>query len=273
MITLSGFADEISPDLNVQIQTLTEEGIKFLELRGVGGKNVLDFTIEEREDIKKRLDDAGIGVSSIASPLGKVRIDLPWAAEIPRINKILDTAAEFEAPFIRVFSYYPPEGEKIADQRDEVIWRMKEKIGLAAGMSVQFLHENEKEIYGYSPEACLDLAQNVTGMPLVFDPANFVQVGVKPLEAWNMLHDNVAYFHIKDALLDGGKIVPPGEGDASIREILKDAILNRGYNGFISLEPHLSVAGKSSGFSGPDLFKKAVRLVKAMLTEMGVEYR
>ncbi|MBM4020520.1 MAG: sugar phosphate isomerase/epimerase, partial [Planctomycetes bacterium] len=75
MIRLSGFADEIGPDLELQVRTLASEGLRFLELRGVWGKNVLDFTADERRRIEQRLGDAGVGVSAIGSPIGKVRID------------------------------------------------------------------------------------------------------------------------------------------------------------------------------------------------------
>jgi len=273
MITLSGFADEISPDLAAQIKVLGEEGMKFLELRGVGGKNVLDFTPAERRDIRKRLSDAGIGVSAIGSPLGKVRIDEPWAAEVARFAKALEAAEEFAAPYIRIFSYYPPQGGRIADHRDEVLRRLNEEVKMAAGRTVKLLHENEREIYGEQTAACLDIAKNVPGMPLIFDPANFVQAGVRPAEAWPVLRDHVVYFHIKDALFDGGKVVPAGEGDGAVREILKDALLARKFSGFLSIEPHLASAGKFSGFSGPDLFKKAVRALKAILADMGVQYK
>lgn len=273
MIRLSGFADEIGPDLELQIQTLAAEGIRYLELRGVWGKNVLDFTDRQRRDIKARLSDAGFGVSAIGSPIGKVRIDEPWPAHLERFKVALDVAEFFGAPYIRLFSYYPPEGGNIRDHRDEVIRRLNEQVRLAQGRPVTLLHENEKDIYGEKTEACLDIARSVQGMGLVFDPANFVQAGVRPADAWPVLRDYVVYFHIKDALLDGGKVVPAGEGDGSIEEILRDAICVRRYDGFLSLEPHLAAAGQFSGFSGPDLFTKAIRALKAILERLGVKYQ
>ena len=271
MIRLSGFADEIGPDLELQVTTLASENIRFLELRGVWGKNVLDFTAQERRDIKKRLGDAGIGVSAIGSPIGKVRIDEPWAAHVERFKIALDAAEFFVAPYIRLFSYYPPQGGRIADHRDEVIRRLAEQVQMAQGRKVRLLHENEKDIYGEKTAECLDIAESVPGMDLIFDPANFVQVGVKPSEAWKVLRDHVVYFHIKDALLADGKVVPPGEGDGDIEAVLRDAIVNRKYDGFLSLEPHLAVAGQFQGFSGPDLFKKAAQRLKKMLDRLGVK--
>jgi sugar phosphate isomerase/epimerase len=273
MIRLSGFADEISPDLEVQVQTLAGEDLRFLELRGVWGKNVLDLTAEERQAVKQRLAQAGIGVSAIGSPIGKVRIDEPWADHVARFKIALDAAEFFEAPYVRLFSYYPPPGGRIADHRDAVIRRLNEQVATAQGRRTKLLHENEKDIYGEKTEGCLDIARSVAGMKLIFDPANFVQAAVRPAEAWQVLRDHVVYFHIKDAVMGSGKVVPAGEGDGSIPDILRNAIVERRYDGFLSLEPHLAAAGQFSGFSGPDLFTKAVRSLKAILTTLNVKYQ
>ncbi len=272
MITLTGFADEISPDLGEQIETLQSEDMKHLELRGVWDTNVLDFSAEQRAEIKSRLDAAGIGVSSIGSPIGKVRIDEPWEGHVERFRTALDAAEHFEAPNIRLFSYYPPEGGSIGDHRDEVLRRLREQVRMAGPRGITLLHENEGGIYGEGIEGCRDLAENVPGLGLIFDPANFVQSGVKPAEAWGSLKDHVVYFHIKDAIAGAGKVVPAGEGDGSIPAILRDALCARGYEGFLSLEPHLKVAGRMKGFSGPDLFRKAVQALKAILRDLDVAY-
>jgi len=272
MVTLSGFADEIGPDLDLQIQTLLSEGIRHLELRGIWGKNILDLSADERKEAKARLAGAGIGVSAIGSPIGKVAIDEPWKEHLDLYRITLDAAEVFEAPYIRLFSFYPPEGGAIAEHRDEVIRRLNELVRLAEGRPVQLLHENEKKIYGEGAEGCLDIAENVPGMGLIFDPANFVQADMRPADAWPVLRDHVVYFHIKDALEADGRIVLPGKGDGAIPEILRDAICARGFEGFLSLEPHLMVAGERSGFSGPDLFKKAVRALKAILRNLDVPF-
>jgi len=272
MVTLSGFADEIGPDLGLQIETLRSEGLRHLELRGIWGKNVLDLSADDRKEAKARLSGAGIGVSAIGSPIGKVAVDGPWKEHLDRFRIALDAAEFFEAPYIRLFSFYPPEGGAIADHRDEVIRRLNELVRLAEGRPVQLLHENEKKIYGEGTEGCLDIAENVPGMGLIFDPANFVQADVRPADAWPVLRDHAVYFHIKDALEADGRTVLPGEGDGAIPEILRDAICARGFDGFLSLEPHLMVAGERSGFSGPDLFKKAVRALKAILRNLDVPF-
>ncbi len=273
MIRLSGFADEIGPDLDLQIRTLREEHMHYMELRGVWETNVLDLSDAQRREVKGRLGDAGMGVSSIGSPIGKVPIDAPWQDHVDRFKHCLDVAEFFEAPYIRLFSYYPPEGGgNIADHRDEVLRRLNEQVQMAEGRPVALLHENEKKIYGESGEACADLAAHVPGLGLIFDSANLVQVGIRPIEAWQQMKDHVVYFHIKDAVFPTGEIAPPGEGDGDIPEILAEAINGRGYEGFVSLEPHLAAAGEFDGFSGPAPFKKAVRLVKGMLDGLGAEH-
>jgi sugar phosphate isomerase/epimerase len=70
-----------------------------------------------------------------------------------------------------------------------------------------------------------------------FDPENFVQFGVKPFsETYPLLEKYIDYIHIKDALLDGGKVVPAGDGDGEVLEVLKTQ-KEKGYSGFLSLDP------------------------------------
>ena len=67
-VVLTGFADEISNDADEQIATLQKTGVSHLELRGVGGANVLDLSPAAVAVFKQQLDGAGIGVSAIAVP-------------------------------------------------------------------------------------------------------------------------------------------------------------------------------------------------------------
>ena len=120
MIKISGFADEISADADVQIGTLEEAGLAHLELRAVGGTGVLDMRAEEVESFKERLAAAGIVVSSIGSPIGKVQIRSDLEEHFARFEIALARAREFATPFIRVFSFYH-QGEEPEDCRDEVL--------------------------------------------------------------------------------------------------------------------------------------------------------
>jgi sugar phosphate isomerase/epimerase len=272
-MTLTGFADEIGPDLELQIKIIEEENIKFIELRGVWNTNVIRLSADQQRDIKRRLDDAGIAISAIGSPIGKVRIDEDWQTHLDDFRVALDMADFFQTPNIRLFSYYPPEGKDIGDFRDEVMRRMAEKTAIAEGRSLVLLHENERAIYGETPERCLEIAKTVDSpnLRLIFDPANFVNDGIVPLDAWPVMRDAVVYFHIKD-MKKGGECVPSGEGDGHIAEILADAD-KRGFSGFLSLEPHLAAGGQFGGFSGPEKFKRAARGLKSVLDKLGIAYQ
>jgi 3-dehydroshikimate dehydratase len=271
MVKLSGFADEISPDLKVQLNTLDSLGIKYLELRGVWGKNVLDLTDKELTEIKAELDRRSIRVSAIGSPIGKVPIDSDFEEYKGLVQHTINVANQMESPYIRMFSFYTND---LDADRDEVMRRMQAMVDMAAAGGTVMLHENEKGIYGEQAERCLDLHQTITGdsFRATFDPANFVQAGVKPFDdAYPLLKPYIAYFHIKDAIMGKGRVVPAGEGDGQVRELMT-AAKETGYDGFLSLEPHLKVAGHSSGFTGPELFAKARNALCKILDELGIPY-
>jgi 3-dehydroshikimate dehydratase len=110
-------------------------------------------------------------------------------------------------------------------------------------------------------------------LKIVFDPANFVQCGVKPYsEAYPLLQTYIENVHIKDALFIDGKEVPAGKGDGEVREVLR-ALKDRGYNGFLSLEPHLEASETFAGFSGQELFKVSTHALKDLLKEIQSEWK
>ncbi len=272
MLKVAAFADEISPDLDEQIRVCRANGVSQFELRGVEGKNVLDFDAPLREKIKHELDAAGMTVVSIGSPIGKVKITESFDAHFERFKIAVDAAGFFGAPLIRIFSYYPPEpGAPMKPHREEVLRRMRAKVEYIADKNVVLVHENEKDIYGEKGAECLDLMRSIHSPKLrtAFDFANFVQAGEHPLDNWPMLKPYTVHIHIKDALLDGGKVVPAGRGDGQIEPILADA-WKSGYRGSLSLEPHLAAHGQFSGFSGPDLFKTAADALKSLCAKLGI---
>ena len=258
-LKLSAFADEISPELDEQIRVCREVGVTHMELRNVRGVNVLDFDEPTREEIRRKLADNGMGVVCIGSPIGKVKINDPWHAHFDRFKTAVELAEYFNAPFIRIFSYYPPEtGGDMQVHRDEVLRRMGEKVAYLGDRPITLLHENEKGIFGDRGGSCFDLIVSVNSPKLrcAFDFANFIQVGEQPLSNWRRLKPYTVHIHVKDARLKDGKITPAGEGDGDIGRIVADAYQG-GYRGFLTLEPHLAADMQFSGFSGPDLFKKA----------------
>jgi sugar phosphate isomerase/epimerase len=275
MWTLTGFADEISPELDEQLDTLAEESIRFVELRSVWNKNVLDLTDDEIEKVGAAMAERAIGVSSIGSPVGKVPIVEDFAPHLERFRRALHVAKALEAPYVRVFSFFMPEGEDPTTYRDEVLGRMGTLAKEAEDASIVLVHENEKNIYGDTPGRCLDILTEVDSPALraAWDAANFVQCGVNhPYgEGYEALRPYLEYVHVKDALSGSGRVVPSGEGDGEIRETIS-ALHASGFDGFFSLEPHLASSGTYSGFSGPALFSRAAGAFKNLLRQKEIPW-
>ncbi len=275
MWTLTGFADEISPELDQQLDTLVAEEMKFLELRGAWGTNVLKLSDNEVGRVKSDLAARGIGVSSIGSPIGKIGITDDFAPHLEDFRRALHVAHELGAPFIRIFSFFIPQGDDPAQHRGAVLDRMGQLAQIVEGSGLTLVHENEKEIYGDIPSRCLDILSSINSPILraAWDPANFVQCGVRPhQEGYAQLRPYIAYVHIKDALLESGQVVPAGQGDGDLRTTIV-ALRDSGFDGFFSLEPHLASAGKFSGFSGPDLFRTAVQAFKGLLSDEQISWQ
>jgi sugar phosphate isomerase/epimerase len=271
VFSLSGFADEISPELDQQIQVLSELDIHYLELRGVWGKNVLQLDDHEVAQINLSLQTAGIRISAIGSPIGKIKIDDPFEPHLKSFQRALDLAVLFKSPYIRIFSFYVP-ADEAARYRGEVMSRLSALLDMAKGFPITLLHENESHIYGDTPERCRDIHETLASAQLraTFDPANFVMNGIHPYtDAYPLLADWIEYLHIKDGMLSDRRVVPAGQGDGQIRELVL-ALKARGFNGFASLEPHLASAGALSGFSGPELFSTAVKAFRDLLSMAGV---
>ena len=149
--------------------------------------------------------------------------------------------------------------------------RFRRKVEYIQNLPVTLVHENEKGIYGDVGRRCHDLMRTIDSAKLrsAFDFANFAQLGEDPSKNWPLLKPYTAHIHIKDWRMSESKVVPAGQGDGHIPEILKDAYAS-GYRGFVSLEPHLKVAGHSHGETGPELFKVAADALKALCGRINV---
>ena len=274
MWTLSGFADEIDPDLKTQCSTLNDLGITHVEFRSAWGTNVLDLTDEQIDEVAALLAAHGLSVSSIGSPIGKINIEDDFDAHLVRADRALAVARRLGAPFIRIFSFFLRPDQAPAKYRDEVLRRMTALAARAEPTGIVLLHENEKDIYGDVPERVLDIVESV-GSPalrLAWDPANFVQVGVTPFtDGYAQLRPHTVYVQIKDALLATGEVVPAGEGDGQVRETVR-ALAADGFDGFFSMEPHLGTYNEFGALSGAANFTRATRAFTAILDSEGIAY-
>jgi sugar phosphate isomerase/epimerase len=274
MWTLSGFIDEISNDFKEQCEVAAGLGLRYVEVRSAWGTNILDLDTGQLHTVRKTLADYGLSVSSIGSPIGKISIDDDFAPHLERMRHAVEVAQALGAPYIRLFSFFIPEGTDPDSRRDEVLSRMNALAEVSADADVILVHENEKEIYGDIPRRCLDIVSSVSApqLQLAWDPANFVQVGVRPYtEGYAMLRRHVSYIQIKDALLADGTVVVAGAGDGEVVETVR-ALRADGFDGFFSLEPHLGEYTAFGALSGAELFTQAWKAFTDILTSEGIAY-
>ena len=238
-LILSAFADEYADTFSEQLTALNGFGIKNIEIRHVDKKNISVLTPDEVKAAKKLLDEHGIRASAIGSPLGKIRLDEDMDAHMETAKRVFESANILGAKYVRMFSFYAPEGENITEKRSEVLFALERLVVLAREYGVTLCHENEAKIYGDIPARCRDLLDHFGGeLKCVFDMGNFTLEQVDPLPAYELLKPYIAYFHIKDALA-AGAIVPPGKGEAKIKEILSAHLQSEKEDFFATLEPHL----------------------------------
>jgi sugar phosphate isomerase/epimerase len=243
-IKISGFADEISADFDAQLKTVTALGMEYISLRSADGKGIADYTVEEIEEkILPRLKAAGVKVSSIGSPIGKVGVEDEegFAKQLAQLETLCQICKVLDCRFIRMFSFFIPEGKDPEAYRDVVLAKLAKFIEVAKKYDVILIHENEKDIYGDVGSRCLDLMESLKdpAFQSAFDFANFVQCGEDTEKCWELLKDYIAYIHIKDAIATDKENVVCGTGEGKIKLLLDRAINQEGYEGFLTLEPHL----------------------------------
>ncbi|WP_159459714.1 sugar phosphate isomerase/epimerase family protein [Scatolibacter rhodanostii] len=229
------FADEADSAISGQIQALTDNKIKFLEIRGVDGENIAAISKEKAKSVRAQLDLAGIKVWSMGSPTGKIKLTDDFSAHLDEFKHMCELAEILGASRFRLFSFYGADNSNAA--RDEVFERLNKICDTAKDFPLVLCHENEKDIWGEKAPECLKIHEKFSSIKAVFDPANFIQAGQNVLDAWEILHPYVDYLHIKDALADG-TVVPAGKGIGCIPEILTRYRQDGG--NVLTLEPHLS---------------------------------
>lgn len=271
-ITISAFGDEIASDFEEQLQVLQSLKIPHLDLRAAWGVRVDNLSDEQVDQAVELLKKYDITVACIGSPIGKYPIQDSMESEIAKLQRCGEVAKKVGTKNIRFFSYYP-QGDVSDEEIAESIARLKLLVEEAEKLDLVLQLENEKHLVGDIPARMLKLFEGVGQNPrlrFIWDPANFVQCGVMNQvdDWWEKLSPYIGYIHIKDAKADG-TVYPAGEGDGQVEELLRN-LNESGYDGVLSLEPHLQNAGHSSGFSGPDLMKVAVDALRAVMAKVGM---
>ena len=276
----SAFADEAADDLAGQIAALKRNGIGYIEPRFIDKKGILNLTEEELFEMKKQLDAADIKVGSLGSPIGKYPIEDPFEIHLEDFKKALRAAKILGTDKIRMFSFFHKE-TSLADARAEVMRRLSVMAEMAKAEGITLCHENESLIYGEQPAEVKDILESVPALGGIFDAANFVMEGANAMEGAKATLPSLRYIHIKDAHHASQTILPAGEGEGQILDVLD--LVNETYDRpiMLTLEPHLNqftafasidtheLKGKYSFKDNTESFDFAVKALEALLTKGG----
>ena len=277
---LSAFADEAGTTLAEQIDALKRNGIGYIEPRNINGKPILTLTDEELVEIKAELDKNGIKVNSLGSPIGKYPISEPFEPHLKDFRRAIEICKLLDTDKMRMFSFFV-EQEKLAEYRDEVMSRLTKMAQIAKENGIKLCHENESDIYGQNPEQMRDLMTNVPGLCGIFDPANYRMNGQDVIDGIDATLINLAYLHIKDAIYTSQLIVPAGDGEGKIAEVLSIVDKATDADVYLTLEPHLflfdaykgidkhELRGKYTFNNNSESFDFAANALKNLLTENG----
>lgn len=254
---LTGFADEASHDLEVQIKATKELGWKYIESRNVWSGNMHEISDEDFEKAYAMLQESGIRVNCFGSEIAnwKRSVTDPFEQTVDEVKRAIVRMKRLDTKLIRIMSYklIPDCGpeEQMAEERFR---RLREIHKMFTDEGITPVHENCMNFGGMGWKYTMQLVENVPGLKLVFDTGNPVftddRSKEKPYpkqsarEFWDNVKDHVAYIHIKDGFwnVETGKTdyTFAGEGNGDVKYIVKDA-LDNGYEGGISMEPHLKV--------------------------------
>jgi sugar phosphate isomerase/epimerase len=318
-VLLSGFSDEaaINKTAVEQLAAFAAVGLKYHSLRfidvGEGIKNVMLLTKGEIQKLRAMQKDYGISVSSIGSPIGKVKLKdvddgtsnrfVPFKQYLEKdVKKACQLAQAFDTKLIRGFSFYHPKGTNPADHLPQVVDQLGKITEVCDAEGVVFGLEVEANLVGQTGKLLAEIHRQVKhpAMLLIFDGANLVCQGMTPDEVFAeylAMKPGLGWVHIKDYRHNSAaerlehideaslkNFVPADVGDTGHEAILRDLatelpklekkLAKRGIPGvFMDLEPHVKGGGQFGGFSGPDGFGVALRGLCRVLDYVGIDYQ
>ena len=264
---ISGFTDEVSDDLDVQIRALKELGWNHIELRTVDGKNVSTLSDEEFARVHRTLEENSITIACFGSTVAN------WGREVNRdlemdLQELRTSIRHMHSAgvrYLRIMSYKVEDPQPLGTPMEEqVIASIKKIVKIAEDNGVVCLHENCLTWGGQSHLHSLRLLEAVDSpaLRLVFDTGNPVSIkdvsGGEPYYYqdsylfFEQVKEFVDYIHIKDAVVenDGARYVFPGQGGGRVREILKTVAEER--PGLpIAIEPHVAVVFHDPSIQAP----------------------
>ncbi|MHB1037997.1 MAG: sugar phosphate isomerase/epimerase family protein [Pirellulales bacterium] len=317
-VILSGFADEAAHHKTAveQFAAFAAIGLQYYSIRfmdvGGGVKNVTKLTLPEIQKIRRLQDEYGLNVSSIGSPIGKVKLldvedgsrnaYVPFKKYLERdVKKACETAHAFETKLIRGFSFYHPRDTDPWDHVPQVVDQLGQIAEMCHRSDLTFGLEIEANLVGQTGQILAEIHRQVDhpALVLVFDAANIIVQGYTPAELFDQyqaMKPGIGWLHIKDyrnphpgkrqAHLDEEALhhfVPADRGDAAHEALLRDfretipklqrQLHRRGIPGvFLDLEPHVKGGGQFGGYSGPDGMGVALRGLCKVLDFVAIDY-
>ena len=281
-MVLTGIADEAAGDIETQVTAHKELGWDHIELRLVDGKNVAgelgDVDFDRVCGVLAREGMTATGFASrIANWSRNIKGDFSDDVQdlkdsIPRMNRL-------GVRPIRVMSWVG-EGVGEAEWRRETIRRMRQLAKIAEDGDVLLCHENCTGWGGLSERHMLELRDEVDSpnFVLLYDIGNTLSHGLEAASFFETIRGQFAYVHVKDAHKnpEGGsseRYAYCGEGDAHVREYLGKILVEDGYDGVVSIEPHVAaVVHLSGGDASPEKmyasYVKYGEMLKTMVKEI-----
>ena len=135
-------------------------GASAIDVRAAWGRNVVTLADTELSSLRSLFEEKGIGVSCVASPVGKSELSLDTEEETSRLERALHAASVLNAEYVRVFSFYVPAGAQKA-ARSDVLRRMEHFTRKAEKAGSVLVLENEKGIFGDVPSRIFDIVNTI----------------------------------------------------------------------------------------------------------------
>lgn len=270
---LTGFADEAAIDIDGQIKATKELGWKYIESRNINGKNIHDISEEEFNYVCEKLIKADVKINCFGSTIanwGK-KITEPFDSSLAEARRAIPRMQRLGTKLIRIMSFAVLEDREADDQMEaERFRRIRELYKMFTDAGITPVHENCMNYGGMGWSYTRKLIENVPGLKLVFDTGNpvftddFTKRKPYPKQsAWEFysyVKEHIEYVHIKDGIWDAKTNKPifmfPGAGDGDVFKIVKN-LLENGYDGGISIEPHLAVVFHDGSVQSEDEIKYA----------------
>jgi len=267
---LAVFTDEVSQDLDRAVKMATRFGLDGVELRSVWNKPVQHLSQEEVARVRTMLEEHGLRVCAIASPVFKCELDDEAAHRdhLDYLRSCIQIAKALRTDIIRLFTFWKRGPSQPVWAR--IKRQFRPAVPIAEGEGVILGVENEASTYvATAAEAKQFVAEiDSPAVRIVWDPCNevYADEGITPYpDAYRLVEPWMVHLHVKDGkrepATDEPHVVPVGEGAIDWKGQLRELVTKQ-YDGYASLETHWRPGGEI--FSEAGEYASQVCLEKLM---------